>query len=93
MSFLSWAFSKIAKLPAPETTCVLVERDLKIPMSDGAVLLADRYAPKDIENPPVILVRSCYGRRGFFGLTTAYVYRYQTERIRAMCVILEVASL
>ena len=74
MSLLSAVFRKIAKLPLPETTNILVEYDLKIPMSDGTILLADRYSPRNIENPPLILVRSCYGRRGFFGITKGRVF-------------------
>ncbi|HZR39307.1 MAG TPA: CocE/NonD family hydrolase [Ktedonobacteraceae bacterium] len=70
MTLLSRLMSRIAHLPPAQTYNVLVERDLKVPMPDGVVLLADRYAPRDIENPPLLLVRSPYGRRGIFG--TAY---------------------
>jgi len=53
---------------------VLVDRDLPVPMPDGVTLLADRYYPASFHTPeaakpPVILVRSPYGRRGFVGLT------------------------
>ncbi|WP_328600907.1 CocE/NonD family hydrolase [Actinomadura physcomitrii] len=47
---------------------VTVDRDLKVPAVDGVTLLADRYAPADVERAPVVLVRSPYGRRGPFGL-------------------------
>ncbi|MFF5263002.1 CocE/NonD family hydrolase [Actinomadura viridis] len=47
---------------------VSVERDLEVPAADGIALLADRYAPVDVERPPTVLVRSPYGRRGPFGL-------------------------
>ena len=47
---------------------VSVERDLKVPAADGVTLLADRYAPVDVDRPPTVLVRSPYGRRGPFGL-------------------------
>jgi uncharacterized protein len=47
---------------------VLVERDLEVPMTDGVVLLADRYAPRADPSRPTVLVRSPYGRRGVFGL-------------------------
>lgn len=47
---------------------VAVHRDLKVPTSDGVTLLADRWAPVDVDRPPTILVRSPYGRRGPFGL-------------------------
>ena len=47
---------------------MLVERDLRVPMDDGAVLLADRYAPPAPGPQPTVLVRTPYGRRQFFGL-------------------------
>ncbi len=56
------------RLPEPETRDLLVERDLELPMEDGAVLLADRYAPREGPQRPIVLVRSPYGRRGFFGV-------------------------
>ena len=68
MSMLSRIISRFAKLPPVETRDVLIERDLKVPMPDGIVLLANRYTPRGIEKPPLILVRCCYGRGGFFGL-------------------------
>jgi uncharacterized protein len=46
----------------------LVQRDLEVPMPDGVVLLADRYAPRTGPARPTVLVRSPYGRRGVFGL-------------------------
>jgi putative CocE/NonD family hydrolase len=70
MSLLSWGLAKAARLPRPEVTRVLVERDLEVKMSDGEVLLADRwYAPATVRSAPIILVRSPYGRRqiGFVG--------------------------
>jgi putative CocE/NonD family hydrolase len=68
MTLLSRLLSRMAHLPLAETPHVLVERDLKVTMPDRVVLLADRYAPQGIEKPPLILVRSPYGRRGLFGL-------------------------
>lgn len=56
------------RLPEPETRDVHVERDLEVPMDDGVVLLADRYVPRDLGPRPTVLVRSPYGRRGFFGM-------------------------
>jgi len=69
------------RLPRPLTRDVRVLRDLRIPMDDGAVLLADRWLPVagatgvadgrpagEVAAPPVVLVRSPYGRRGIFGL-------------------------
>ncbi len=55
-----------------------VERDLETVMPDGVTLLADRYFPAELKSdspqPPVILVRSPYGRSGFAGLTFGSVF-------------------
>lgn len=70
MSAVSRAFARFAKLPQPSTKDVVVERDLEVKISDGVVLLADRwYSPSSVQSAPVIVIRSPYGRRqfGFFG--------------------------
>lgn len=74
MTLLSRLLGRVAKLPPAETYDVVIERDLKITMPDGVVLLADRYTPRGVENPPLILVRCCYGRRGFFGTYCGQIY-------------------
>lgn len=74
MTLLSRLMSRITHLPPAETYNVLVERDLKVTMPDGVVLLADHYTPRDVENSPLLLVRSCYGRRGLFGLTYGQLF-------------------
>lgn len=43
---------------------VRIERDLEIPMPDGATLLADRRYPSDEPDAPLVLVRGPYGRSG-----------------------------
>lgn len=68
MSIISRLIGKYGKLPPVQTRDVLVERDLPVPMPDGVVLLANRYAPRGNEKAPLLLVRCCYGRAGFFGL-------------------------
>ena len=55
-------------LPPAETRDVVVERDLRVPMPDGEVLLADLHAPRDGKKRPLILIRSPYGRTGAFGM-------------------------
>jgi predicted acyl esterase len=67
MTIASRFFGKALELPPAERHPVRVERDLPVPMPDGAVLLADRYVPPG-SKPPLVLVRSPYGRRGPFGL-------------------------
>lgn len=58
------------RLPRAQTHDVVCERDLRIEMDDGAVLLADRWVARSARSQPqpTVLVRSCYGRRGFFGV-------------------------
>ncbi len=67
MTVASRFFGSALQLPPAQTRNVGVERNLPVPMPDGAVLLADRYAPP-YDKPPLVLVRSPYGRRGPFGL-------------------------
>src|SRR5215218_2599360 len=40
---------------------VRVERDLVIPAGDGVALLANRFCPADIDQAPLLLLRSPYG--------------------------------
>jgi putative CocE/NonD family hydrolase len=49
---------------------VSIQWKLRLSMPDGVALIADHYAPKDLENCPTILIRSPYGRgpeAGMFG--------------------------
>ena len=56
---------RLLKLPPPLTRDVVVEKDLRVPMPDGAVLLADRWAPRaGGDSLPIALMRTPYGRRG-----------------------------
>lgn len=68
MSIMSRLLGRAMRLPPAETYDIVIERDLKTPMPDGVMLLADRYAPRTHSGRPTILVRSPYGRRGYFGL-------------------------
>jgi uncharacterized protein len=59
-----------------------VERDIPVRMPDGVTLLTDRFAPRGVDRPPTILVRTPYGRRGIPGLanglpTTFAYFGYQ----------------
>lgn len=74
MSMISRLIGWIFKLPPAETYAVVVERDLKVPMPDGVVLLADHYYPRGGGRPPTILVRSPYGRAGLFGMLFAQLF-------------------
>ncbi|MCL2418857.1 MAG: CocE/NonD family hydrolase [Conexibacteraceae bacterium] len=70
MSLLGEILARRWHLPQAQTLDVVCERDLRAEMDDGAVLLADRWVARaSREQPqPTVLVRSCYGRREFFGL-------------------------
>jgi uncharacterized protein len=67
MTVLSQFFTRAMRLPPAQAADVQVQRNLPVPMHDGVTLLADRYAPADAACPPLVLVRSPYGRRGFWG--------------------------
>lgn len=58
------------RLPRAQTLDVVCERDLRVEMDDGTVLLADRWlARHSADRPqPTVLVRSPYGRRQLVGL-------------------------
>ena len=66
MTVASRLLGKVMKLPAAQSHAVKVERNLKIAMPDGVVLLADRYVPAG-GGGPLVLVRSPYGRGNMFG--------------------------
>jgi putative CocE/NonD family hydrolase len=74
MSFTSRLLSWWMRLPPAETHDIVIRRDVQVAMPDGVVLLADHYAPRSGPKRPTILVRSPYGRRGFFGATFALPY-------------------
>jgi putative CocE/NonD family hydrolase len=70
MSLASALLARAARLVPAQTEDVVCEKDHRIAMDDGAVLLADRWvarAARDMPQPTV-LVRSPYGRRQAFGL-------------------------
>ncbi len=54
------------RLPRAQTHHVIVERDLRVPMDDGVVLLTDRWvAASGATGPqPTVLMRTPYGRIG-----------------------------
>ena len=68
MSLLSLLVARRFRLPRRLRGDVIVERDVKTPMRDGVVLLADRWYPRGAERVPLVLMRSPYGRGGLFGL-------------------------
>jgi putative CocE/NonD family hydrolase len=65
MTVVSSVLARLAKLPPAGTKHVAVERDLVAKMPDGIELLADRWYPTNpgAGTPPIVLLRSPYGRR------------------------------
>lgn len=64
MSAIANLMSMILKLPPATTSKLEYQLDLKIPMPDGVVLLANRIAPVGGESLPIILMRDPYASRG-----------------------------
>jgi uncharacterized protein len=64
MSFMARLASRMLGLPAASTSRLEYQVDLKIPMHDGVVLLANRVAPIGGESLPIILIRDPYTFRG-----------------------------
>jgi uncharacterized protein len=65
MSLMSRLIAKVSKLLPAETYDVVLENDLKVRMSDGVELLANRYYPRAGGNRPTLLLRTPYGRQNF----------------------------
>jgi putative CocE/NonD family hydrolase len=78
MTITSRILASLAKLPPVTSSDVSVERDLPVKMSDGIILLADRWHPTGAEDHrvPVILMRTPYGRRQWAGI----IGRHFSER-------------
>jgi predicted acyl esterase len=72
MKLRSYLTERLQRLPPPVTRDLSIERDLKVPMRDGAVLLADRWVPRSGgDGLPTALIRIPYGRRGLVAAQTA----------------------
>ena len=48
----------------PRSNEVEAERDVKVEMPDGVVLLTDVYHPVGVDDAPTLLERTPYGRKG-----------------------------
>jgi putative CocE/NonD family hydrolase len=78
MNLMSHLIQRQLGLDPPATRDLVIERDLPVPMPDGTVLLADRWAPRTGgDGLPVALMRSPYGRGA---LITAGMVRPLAER-------------
>ncbi|MFF7594544.1 CocE/NonD family hydrolase [Streptomyces sp. NPDC007896] len=68
MNLNSHLIQRMLHLPPPLTRDLTVEPDRRVPMRDGAVLLADRWTPKHRgDGLPTALIRVPYGRAGLVG--------------------------
>jgi putative CocE/NonD family hydrolase len=68
VNLTSHLLQRALRLEPPLTRDLAVQRDLRVPMSDGVVLLADRWAPRaGSAGLPVAVLRSPYGRSGLRG--------------------------
>jgi putative CocE/NonD family hydrolase len=78
MTLVSEIVARRWGLPRAQTHAVVRERDLPVPMEDGAVLLADRWVAASARDrpQPTVLVRSCYGRGQSLGLDRFYGLLY-----------------
>jgi hypothetical protein len=85
MSISSRIIEKIFKLPPADTHDIVVERGLEIPMSDGIVLLADRYYPRGTNKLPTILVRCPYGRGSMYGLIVRLIAERGFQVLNQSC--------
>jgi uncharacterized protein len=70
MSAGSAILARRMRLPRAQTRDVVCERDHRVPMDDGAVLLADRWVARAARSrpQPTVLIRSPYGRAQLVGL-------------------------
>jgi uncharacterized protein len=46
VNLTSHVMQRVLRLDPPQTRELVTDRDLRVPMPDGVVLLADRYAPR-----------------------------------------------
>jgi uncharacterized protein len=74
MSLTSRALGWLLRLPPAETHRFSVTRNVAVPMRDGVMLLATHYTPHPQRHYPTILVRTPYGRGGFFAAVFALPY-------------------
>ena len=77
-AYASWVnlgsefIQRVLHLDDPLTRDVVVQRGLRVPMPDGVVLLADRWAPRaGGDGLPVALLRTPYGRGRLVGAAMA----------------------
>lgn len=73
MNLFRRVLARAFRLPPAETHDLQIERNLRIPMPDGVVLLADHYTPRALGPRPTILTRSVYTDRTKGGWVSALI--------------------
>lgn len=73
MSRFSRVIARALRLLPAETHDLHIEHNLRIPMPDGVVLLADHYTPRALGPRPTILTRSVYTDRTKGGWVSALI--------------------
>ncbi|GAB3912735.1 peptidase S15 [Microlunatus endophyticus] len=58
---------RLIGLGESRTTRVVIDRDLKVPMPDGATLVTDHYRPVEVSRGPVVLIRTPYDKSNLLG--------------------------
>lgn len=59
------AFSRTVGLPEPRVPRIERRRNVPVPLADGTVTIADHWLPVRADRPPLVLLRSPYGRMVF----------------------------
>lgn len=72
MSAIGRLAERLAPLPPATNRRIRVDRKLRIPMDDGATLIADHWMPaltagQELASTPLVIVRTAYGRGGPLG--------------------------
>ncbi|TCL07011.1 CocE/NonD family hydrolase [Sodalis ligni] len=67
MTIMTRLAGRLWRLP-PAENAVRVERDIAVTARDGVALMTDVYHPFGIDRPPIVLLRSPYGRKNIVGL-------------------------
>ena len=78
-------FSRWMDLPRGPHAVTLTE-NLRVPMPDGIVLVADHYAPVDVERGPTVLIRTPYSRRGAGNLIAGlFAWQFAAQGYHVIC--------
>lgn len=68
-SVLAWGLDRLLGMPRAASPDVVRRKDLRIPLPDGVITLADWYRPGDTGTSalPVVLIRTPYGHQTILG--------------------------